>query len=273
MAETHPGNVREHNEDAFFSSAEEGLALIADGMGGHAAGEVASEITVRTFKEIKPSADNLVATAMESHQRIVAHAEENVESRGMGSALVAAKFEKQTVTVCWVGDSRAYIFNEESGLQPLTSDHSYVQWLLENGQINEHQARIHPDRNLVTQCLGVSPPDPEINTVPWQYDDIVLLCSDGLTDELDDEGIEAILRKDQSLEAALQLLMYTAIDNGGKDNISIALAQNKAKSLSVNPANMEVGELKTTSWVPIAVGVGSVVLIAAAWMLIQSFVL
>ena len=270
VAETHPGKVRDHNEDAIFCSADDALALIADGMGGHAAGEVASEIAVHTFEEIKPEADKLVATAVESHQRIVSHAEANVESRGMGSALVVAKFEKQEVSVCWVGDSRAYLYNRDQGLQALTRDHSYVQWLLANGQITEHQAKIHPDRNLVTQCLGINPPQPEMNTVSWQGDDIVLLCSDGLTDELDDSEIESILKQEQALDDALQQLLTAALDHGGKDNISIVLAQNNFKALQIKPPKMEVGELRSTSWVPIAVGVGSAVLIALLWVAIQS---
>ncbi len=263
--------MRDHNEDTYFCSAEDGLALIADGMGGHAAGEVASEIAVKTFEEIKPHADRLVATAVESHERIVAHAQEHVESRGMGSALVVAKFDKQEVSICWVGDSRAYLFNPQKGLEAITRDHSYVQWLLSNGQITEHQAKIHPDRNLVTQCLGINPPQPEMNTVPWQAGDIVLLCSDGLSDELDDAGIEAILHREQPLDQTLRQLLDAALDSGGKDNISIVLAQNIAKTLQIKPPTMEVGELRTTSWVPIAVGVGSAVLIAGIWLVVNSF--
>ena len=275
LAETHPGKVRDHNEDAYLCDPEKGLALIADGMGGHAAGEVASEITVKTFTELNPGADKLVATAMASHQRIIAHAEANPESRGMGSALVVAEFDKNEVSICWVGDSRAYLFNQANGLSPLTRDHSYVQWFLTNGQITEHQARIHPERNLVTQCLGVSPPQPELNRVSWRARDIVLLCSDGLTDEVDDATIAAILHQSQPLEATARQLIEAALDRGGKDNITIVLARNDArlipgiKSESLRKLRPPTGSAKNRPWFHILLGVGSAILLAVLWMLFR----
>lgn len=272
-AETHPGKVRDHNEDAFLCEADLDFAIIADGMGGHAAGEVAAEITIDTARELANEKASLRAIMLESHQRILAHAEAHEESRGMGCAAVAAQVTATEVTICWVGDARAYLFNPEDGLKPLSRDHSYVQWLLANGQISEHQARIHPDRNLVMQCLGIKPPQPEVNTVPWRYGDIVLLCSDGLSDEVEDADIEALLKKADNLEQGVADLMQAAIDSGGKDNITTALIENTVKpvrELAHDVATTDVKtDVKEKPWLAIAVGVGTALVVAALWLIFR----
>jgi protein phosphatase len=267
IAKTHPGKVRDHNEDAFLCEPDQDLAVIADGMGGHAAGEVAAEITIDTCRELATKGSNLVATMMECHQRIIDHASEHPESRGMGCAVVAAQLSASEVIACWVGDSRAYLYNRESGLEAISRDHSYVQWLLINGQISEHQARIHPDRNLVMQCLGIKPPQPETRAVPWQFNDIVLLCSDGLTDEADDGEIAAILGQADNLESALDALMQAALDHGGKDNITIALIQNTAKPVQELAHEVATTRVKDKPWLAIAIGVGTALVIALGWYL------
>lgn len=226
---THPGAVRDHNEDALYCDESEGLAVVADGMGGYAAGEVASAIIVDTVAELKPAADKLVATLVESHNRILAHARDNPESKGMGSAVVLARLAPDKVNVCWAGDSRAYLFGGDKTLKAVSRDHSYVQWLLSQGQITEAQARTHPERNLVTQCLGLQPPQPELTTVGWSRGDILLLCSDGLSDELTDGRIAELLRESVDAETAVKRLVDAALKAGGKDNITVILAENLSR--------------------------------------------
>lgn len=267
--DTHPGNVRDHNEDAFVCEPDNKLALIADGMGGHAAGEVAAQITVNVAKELAGKKADLSTIMMESHERIMAHANEHVESRGMGCAAVAAQLNEKSVTVCWVGDSRAYLFSKDNGLQALSSDHSYVQWLLSNGQISEHQARIHPDRNLVTQCLGIQPPEPEENTSSWQFGDKILLCSDGLTDELEDTEIEEILAGSVSIENCTAALIQAALNKGGKDNVTVLLVENTFKPVQERAHDVATTDVKEKPWLAIAASIGLALAIAAAWFLLR----
>jgi PPM family protein phosphatase len=225
-SKTHPGNRRELNEDAILADAQGGLVAVADGMGGYAAGEVASAIVTATLTELNPNKDELIAALVECHRRIVVHAQAHPETQGMGSTAVLAKLGPNQVTVCWTGDSRLYLVNREKGLVPVSRDHSKVEWLLFCGEITPEQARTHPERNVVTQCLGIYPPQPERITVDWQQGDRVLLCSDGLTDELDDPEIAKIVAEAPSSEEALERLVQAALEAGGKDNVTVVIAEN-----------------------------------------------
>lgn len=269
-AKTHTGAVREHNEDAFYcdqspDSQDQGFVVVADGMGGYAAGEVASDIVVKTLAELKPKAEALVAALVECHQRIVSHAQANPESKGMGAAVVAARFNPSQVAVCWAGDARAYLFHPKRGLAAVSRDHSYVQLLLAQGQLTEEQARTHPDRNLVTQCLGINPPQPELTTASWTEGDTLLLCSDGLTDELDDAAIRQILLDAGSIEAAADQLIEAALKSGGRDNITVILAENlcaPSGAENQNIASEAEQDSEPVSWLPIVIGVGAALLVA-----------
>lgn len=264
FAKTHPGAVREHNEDAFYCDQDGGLAVVADGMGGYAAGEVASDITVKAMAELNPSADKLVAALVECHQRIIAHAEAHPESKGMGAAVVVARLNRKQLSACWAGDSRAYLYNPGSGLKPVSRDHSYVQFLLSKGQISEAQAREHPDRNLVTQCLGLHPPQPELATVSWSRGDTLLLCSDGLTDELPDETIVQILREANGGETAASKLVEAALAAGGKDNVTVVLAENQSPAETAQPTATPSEKNRGSAqgaWLPVVLGVAAAVVL------------
>lgn len=273
LGKTHPGAVREQNEDAFYSNDAAGLAVVVDGMGGYAAGEVASDIIVKSLDELNPPAGRLVAALMECHSRILAHSKAHPESKGMGAAVVVAKLECKQLSVCWAGDSRAYLFNRETGLSSVSRDHSYVQWLFSQGKITESEARNHPKRNLVTQCLGLSAPQPELITVAWEPGEILLLCSDGLTDELDDSNIESILNKAGSAgdccTAAVEELIAAALAAGGKDNVTVLLAENQCAADGA-PETSQVESRpspQAISWLPILVGAGAAVLVLAVGVL------
>ncbi len=257
---TDVGKVREHNEDAFHCDPERGLLVVADGMGGYAAGEVASAIVVETLTELQPKAESLVSALVECHQRIVQHAQAHPESKGMGAAVVAARVDVRQVAVCWAGDARAYLFQAAQGLSAVSRDHSYVQLLLAQGQLTEEQARVHPDRNLVTQCLGINPPQPELTTVRWGQGDQLLLCSDGLTDELEDAQISEILRRADSVEAAAEKLIEAALASGGRDNITVLLVENSAAGAADTLIDAAEHE-SSIDWKPIVFGVSAALLV------------
>lgn len=238
---THPGRVRSHNEDSIAADREAGLAVLADGMGGYNAGEVASGMAVAlTSSEIKRALAKMhpddmseerierliAAEAARVNAAIYAASRRNPEYSGMGTTLVIALWYDNRVTVCHVGDSRLYRLRGEA-LEQMTRDHSVVQEQIDRGVITREEARYSPDRNLVTRAVGIEPEvEPEVHTYPVQPQDIYLLCSDGLSEMLEDEEIRLTL---VSLKANLPLaadrLVEQANDNGGRDNVSVILVR------------------------------------------------
>lgn len=231
---THSGRVRDHNEDAFLIDESRGLAVVADGMGGHASGEVASKIIVDTFSHVDRvsndagSSANLANTLLVAHTAIVAHAHAHSECKGMGATVVAVQADAQAYRIAWVGDSRIYHWHRKTGLQQVSRDHSYLEYLLASGEIEPEQARNHPQRNVVTQALGLNKPQPDSLSRAWQPGDRLLLCSDGLSDELDDAQIEALLVGNAEIEPAVAALIEAALNSGGRDNVSVVLLENRA---------------------------------------------
>lgn len=227
-AVTDTGNVRPHNEDAWYSSGT--MFAVADGMGGHSAGEVASAIAVRCIKE----ADGAPLSGAEAVAELVRtinteiHDEANRDSahRGMGTTLALAALvagEVPAFVVANVGDSRTYLLRD-GALRQLSVDHSYVQELVDEGAITPDQARRHPLRNIVTRALGI---DASVNvdtwTVPAVEGDRLLLCSDGLVDEVDDDEILALLGGSADPGDAATSLVAAAKLAGGKDNITVVV--------------------------------------------------
>jgi len=230
--ETHKGNVRQNNEDSYFipQKGERGFFIIvADGMGGHSAGEVASRIVVDTFRDaiggMNPedvTEEVLNAAMQKANSQVLADAEGNPDRHGMGSTATAAIFCGSAALIAHVGDSRAYIFHEGQ-LRQITRDHSYVQMLLDSGYINEQQAAGHPHKNIITRAVGI---DPEITTDIYpctlEAGDCLLLCSDGLNTMVNDEQIASVLK--DGYEHAAQRLVAAALAAGGYDNVTVALA-------------------------------------------------
>lgn len=242
---TDVGRKRSHNEDAIGSDTEFGLAVLADGMGGYQAGEIAAAIAVKTIlrevrarlSEVSPgdidnetgySAETLLfKAAIEKANKTIYHtAQKKPECQGMGTTVVAIGFYDNRLTVAHVGDSRLYRLRQ-GHFEQVTSDHSLLQELIDKGFYTPEEARKSLNKNLVTRAMGV-----ELNVVPdFQEDvvkpgDIYLLCSDGLTDPVEDEEIAAILRsKTDDLEEAGRLLVKKANEYGGRDNISVILAR------------------------------------------------
>jgi len=232
-AATHPGLKRENNEDCFLSAPDADLWVVADGMGGHEAGEVASAIVRETFEIFaeKAAPFSLTDAIQKSHQMILTSADKGIGAHGMGSTVVALHSQKKSYQIAWVGDSRAYLWTPgESGgeLTRLTTDHSYVQMLYVSGAITAEEVETHPDKNIITQCLGMqelAQVKVDIAQGQWQENQWILLCSDGLSDELSDTSIAQILEHCPNTLTAVDQLLHEALTSGGNDNITLQIIQ------------------------------------------------
>jgi PPM family protein phosphatase len=236
---THPGRVRHSNEDASAACHDHSIFIVCDGMGGAAAGEVASHLAVETFlhtltqprrtksaHRTQPHA-RLEEAIRAANQAVYRHSQKSRALRGMGTTLVAVLLEDTTLHIAHVGDSRCYRLR--SGLlEQLTQDHSLVEEQIQAGLISRIEAGSSPIRNIITRAIGSMPTvEPEIATHPIHPGDLYLLASDGLTRELEDPEIAATLihanPTTPGLEAACQTLIAAANANGGHDNITVLL--------------------------------------------------
>lgn len=223
---TNTGAVREHNEDAFAAHPELGLWIVADGMGGVSGGEVASAVAVETIARAVEKGATLSAAMRDAHRAIVTAASLGQGSHGMGTTAVAVRLDGRHFALAWVGDSRAYLLRHGQSIQQLTHDHSYVQALLDQGLIDSEQADAHPYRHLVTRALGsLETAEIEADQVDGELrpGDWLLLCTDGLTGELSDAEIGALIEDADAPEAAAQALVAAALERGGHDNITVIL--------------------------------------------------
>lgn len=233
------GKVRSNNEDAFLTTNKEGFFLVADGMGGHKAGEVASSITrdVISSKLTEQSAgDNIEALIREAfltaNEKVRATASANTDQQGMGCTCVLLMLRDQNFFVAHVGDSRIYLFRKGQ-LKQVTRDHSYVEELFIRGLINEEEKKGHPYRNQITRYIGCSSKlEVDITSGPVWNGDVFLLCSDGLTEEVKDDKLEEIFSKNLDPDATANMLVEEALKNGGKDNVSVVIVQVTSKKTS-----------------------------------------
>lgn len=222
---THVGCVRELNEDTLY--CDDNLWLVADGMGGHACGEVASQLAAETISSEFSASGELPKAIEAAHQKIVEAAQSGNGQFGMGTTVVAATSDREDYQISWVGDSRAYLWDKnKQKLEQLSEDHSLMVRLLKSGLISAEDAKNHPQRHMITQCLG----SVEIENVlvdnyygRWQAGQQILLCSDGLSDDVSEAAMSDILQLDISNQQKLNKLMEIAKGLGGKDNISIVL--------------------------------------------------
>ena len=219
------GRQREGNEDSML--VQPPLFVVADGMGGAQAGEVASGIAVDTLADVPPEPDNaeaaLVAAITEANRHIHDKAQEDRELAGMGTTLTATLVHDGKVTIGHVGDSRAYRYRDGEFAQ-LTDDHSLVAELERHGKLTAAEARVHPQRSMILRALGIGD-DVEVDTYCFEGgdDDVFLLCSDGLAGVVHDEVIAEVLGSADSLEIAAQELIDLANLSGGPDNITTVL--------------------------------------------------
>jgi protein phosphatase len=223
---THVGLRRELNEDSYYGDSELGLWLVADGMGGHEYGEVASALARETIvREIRDGTPLTQAIRI-ADEEIIRTSRQRRDALPMGTTVVATRITGNRFEVAWVGDSRVYLWRNGQLVQ-LSKDHSYVQELIASGTITQEQARSHPHRNVVTQALGVTDPR-NLNVAPLSGEVFpgmqLLLCSDGLTEEVDDSEIARVLgQQDCSAQECVDTLVAAALDGGGSDNITAVL--------------------------------------------------
>lgn len=231
-AQTAVGRVREHNEDALLCSPELSLWAVADGMGGHQRGEVASAIALETLREAAARGADLLAAIHAANAAVIAAAGQDSGARGMGTTLVAVRFAGADFEVAWVGDSRAYRVSAESIVR-LSRDHSWVQAMVDAGEMSADEARSDPRRNIVLQCIGQTDQALEVGLVQGRLepDELLLLCSDGLTGELTDRQIQQLCATASTLDGLVAQLIELANQLGGKDNIScIVLGRSVAEA-------------------------------------------
>ena len=241
---TDTGKVREHNEDTIAGDADLGLLVLADGMGGYKAGEVASGLAVKTIvtmvrehleRENLQSVDAgsglsrtsiILRDAIHRANKIIyqtAHTQAQCE--GMGTTVVAALFFDNRVTIAHVGDSRLYRARGEK-FERITMDHSLLQELVDRGLYSAEEAQRAANKNYVTRALGVEPSvEVEIREIPVEKDEIFMLCSDGLSDMIEDDDIHLTINTfSDNLDTVAKQLIQLANDNGGRDNISVLMA-------------------------------------------------
>lgn len=238
-----PGMARDRNEDAYLLLADKGIAILADGMGGHLAGEVASAMAVDIIARhlhaalcqvpasskdnAAPTEVNALLTAIQMANHAIFEASRSKpEYNGMGTTVVVTIFQANALYVAHVGDSRLYRFRA-GVLQQITEDHSMVQELLNRGLITPDEARTSANKNLVTRALGVDPSViPDINVQTFLKDDLYLLCSDGLSDVLADTDIERVMQQyGKNPQETSQLMIRETNTRGGPDNITVVLVR------------------------------------------------
>ena len=228
---TEVGLVRKRNEDSICVIPDLALFAVADGMGGHLAGEVASRMAVESVADqlrsggVEQIESNLLDGARAANSKVFDASSNDISCRGMGTTLTAAVIRDREMILAHVGDSRAYIIRGEK-IYALTEDHSLVQELLKQGGITKEQARDHPHRNVLTRALGTDPAvEVDLIRARLEKDDVILLCSDGLCGLVEDDEIMRLVRLAPDPEEAVKSLVSEALSRGGNDNISVIVVE------------------------------------------------
>ncbi|UOF89203.1 Stp1/IreP family PP2C-type Ser/Thr phosphatase [Fodinisporobacter ferrooxydans] len=238
LGRSHVGRVRAVNQDSYGIRVDgpQPHIVVADGMGGHNAGEVASKMAVDAVMEYmektraenpeKPLSEWLLQSFEYANRTIFQHAASHPEQAGMGTTLIMTLFETDKFWIGHIGDSRGYLLHDGK-LKQITQDHSLVQELVRNGQLSEEEAEHHPQRHILTRALGTDEQvQAEIQEGRWNTEDILVLCSDGLTIHVSAAEIETILYAEGSLDEKVDTLLELALTRGGHDNITIVAVEN-----------------------------------------------
>ena len=262
------GKVRETDEDfvsvlklsGVFGTVH--ILAVADGMGGHAKGEVASKLATKEMCKVWGESFSKIAVPelfdkgadfesvlekgiKKANEEILEYTSKNPEASGMGTTTVCAIVDELgRVTIANVGDSRAYVISDKSGIRQETKDHSFVQGLLDKNEINEEEARNHPNKNVITKALGLSPSlEPDIKTVQLKNDESLLLCCDGVNAHLSDDDIKKIVQETPNPQHACKKIVDMANDRGGSDNISLIIL---SKPLDIELDSKKLSEYEDT---------------------------
>ncbi|WP_215141702.1 Stp1/IreP family PP2C-type Ser/Thr phosphatase [Exiguobacterium qingdaonense] len=231
---TDRGQVRTQNEDAvlILGDALSGVALVADGMGGHAAGEIASQIVIEEFRRAFPYLPSSPIEIERWFRHHIDLANEQVLQFAkqsnlvmMGTTMAAVCWNGETVVIVHIGDSRVYALTENE-LRRLTEDHSYVNMLKQLGELTEEEMRVHPKRNVITRAIGSSDQvEPDVQVLAEPEFESILICTDGLTTHVTDEVIQRVLQQAVTVDQKAEQLIVEANQLGGSDNITVALVQ------------------------------------------------
>ena len=231
---THKGNVRPQNEDSVYVNADKVpvIAIVADGMGGHAAGKTASKMTVSYIKRklsgkntAEISNDTIKKIVVDASKKLISAADKDDSLKSMGSTLVLAIVTQKTAKIVNVGDSRAYVFKKNK-LEKITKDHSYVQFLVDNNVLTQTEADTHPYKHVITRAIGMKDVEADVYDIDFISGDTLLLCSDGLTEHVREEEITEILSLKISTDKKVSELIKLALERGGSDNVSVAVIEN-----------------------------------------------
>ena len=229
---TDRGMLRRSNEDSVFVVPKHQLYIVADGVGGHNSGEVASRISIEALdmwtRELVDAPQNVLVDAFfNANAQVISAAEEDHKLSGMGATLVAAIFYHDHFITANIGDSRLYLVSSGE-IRQVTFDHSYVQELVRRGFLTAEEARNHPRKNVITRCIGTeSSFEPDVFYTRWNPKDLVILCSDGLCDVLREEDMLALVKQEPDLDALCRTMVQAAYDKGSADNISLVLVRNE----------------------------------------------
>lgn len=246
------GKMRSVNEDYFWVNPTKNLYIVADGMGGHNAGEVASQnatklvdayLTPEVIEEIRGDIrkvrETIINSLLHAHTNICEMADSNPEYEGMGCTIVTALIIGNYLHLCHVGDARAYLC-DETGITLLTIDHSFVMELVQKGKLTLEEARVSPMKNKLNQAIGASRPiNPDYKHYTLKEGDKILLCSDGLWDMLSDEQLSTVLKEDKPPQVLCETLIKMANDAGGHDNITALVILHKEQTDSESESESE----------------------------------
>ncbi len=242
-AGTDVGNARDNNEDSYVCLGEQGLWIVADGVGGHGDGEAASAISAYTITTMVREGHGVNQAIEASHQRIKEYAKNEALRANMATTVVLLLSSGSLYNIFWAGDSRAYLF--DGSLKQITRDHSLLQSLVDRGELTAEEAAVDRRKNAITKALGVQ----ELEAVradsvseKWKPGEKILLCSDGLSDCVNDEDIEQILQADASDQDRVDNLIERALREGGRDNITVVLVSAPASASKPDSDTEEPGK-------------------------------
>jgi len=256
---THVGRRDGGNQDSIGWDERQGLWLVADGMGGHERGQVASALVRETLLASAADAD-LTERVLEAHRAVMRAGSDHGEQSNMGSTVVCARFSARACEIVWVGDSRAYLWRR-GRLSRLTRDHSYVESLRQGERMSEAQARAHPESNVLTQTLGMGKTVPSRVLIELRPHDWIVLCSDGLTSELDDAALAAALRQSRTPQSATERLLDAALAHGGRDNVSVIVVPSRVSLTRSLVGRGGQLERSTLAWLAALAGAALAVLV------------
>ena len=248
------------NQDAMGWDEAQFMGFVADGMGGHASGEVASGLVRETLLESAGSLE-LEAAVLLAHEKIFLGNEQSSDLGRMGSTVVAVQITAQSCKAVWVGDSRAYLWRDKT-LSGLTRDHSALEELRDSQGLTESELRAHVNRNVVTQSLGMNSPIPSVTETALQPGDWIMLCSDGLSAEMRDEEITEAMLPAATIDQCADALVAAALAKGGHDNVTVVLIEYDGAG---RPAPVDGGDDSRIIWISVLVGIGLAMLAAGLW--------